>query len=195
MINAQMGVSTWDVLHIGLSQHTHLTIGNCVILVGIALILFMCFMAKSWPEIGTIFNALFTGMFINLIQYMDFIPVPSTIWGRFLMLLIGVFVTEFGAGMYVATNLGAGPRDGFNLALSERFHMSIRLMRTIIELSVMVLGWVLGGPVAIGTFISLFLVGPILQSSIVFWKSRIKRITNISLKVYAKKVYNHSIRD
>lgn len=187
MINAQMGVSTWDALHIGLSKHTYLTVGDCVILVGITLILFMCFMKKSWPEIGTIFNAFFTGMFINLIQYMNFIPVPSTFWEQFLMLLIGVFVTEFGAGMYVATDLGAGPRDGFNLALSERFHMSIRLMRTIIELSVMILGWFLGGPVAVGTFISLFLVGPILQSSIFFWRIWVKRITFLSLKSFAKK--------
>ncbi|MFT8318686.1 MAG: membrane protein [Sporolactobacillus sp.] len=186
MINAHLGVSTWDVLHIGISRHTGLTVGDCVIIVGGILILLMCLLKKSWPEIGTICNAVFTGIFINLIQSLHFIPVPSIIWERLLLLVVGIFIIEFGAGMYVATDLGAGPRDGFNLALSDHFDRSIRLIRTVIELSVLVAGWVLGGPVYIGTFISLFLVGPILQSSIFFWRSRIKRMTRHLLKSYVQ---------
>ncbi|MDT2194318.1 hypothetical protein [Paenibacillus larvae] len=89
------------------------------------------------------------------------------------MLVAGILCMGFGSGMYVASNIGAGPRDGMTLVLAQKFGLSIRLVRTLLELTALTIGWIAGVPVAAGTFISVFLIGPVMQASLAFWRRRL----------------------
>lgn len=182
MIEANFGVSTWDVLHIGLSNQTSLTIGIAVVIVGVLLILFKYLMDRKRPQLGTFLNAILVGAFFNYIQAIQLIPTVHLFAERFFLLLLGIIIMGTGSGMYVATGVGAGPRDGFTLAAAKKFNLSIRSMRTIIEALILLLGWFLGGPVSFGTFLSIFLIGTVLQASLLFWRKQLGKLTNPSIE-------------
>ena len=82
-----------------------------------------------------------------------------------------------GSGMYVASKVGAGPRDGMTLFLARRFSISVRLARTILEILALTIGWLIGGPVSIGTFISVPLIGPVMQASLKVWTSILEKLS------------------
>lgn len=176
-ITASLGVPTWDVLHIGLANRTTLSIGRWVQIIGVCMILMTSFLEKKKPALGSILNIMMVGFFINLILASKLLPVFNDLMPRIMMLLIGITLMGFGSGMYVSSKVGAGPREGITLYLSNRFSMSIRLSRTIIEVIALAIGWLLGGPVASGTFASLILIGPIMQYSLKFWTNQMKRFS------------------
>jgi uncharacterized membrane protein YczE len=145
---------------------TKLTIGLWVITVGIGIVAVTCWLNRSLPQWGTVGNMIFVGLFIDMILYLHVIPEVHLLIMRFLYLLLGMFLTALGAGLYIAPKAGAGPRDGLMLALANRTGWSIRLIRTIMEIIVGGIGWFLGGPVQIGTLFFCFLTGPFMQWSI-----------------------------
>lgn len=173
-IQASLGVSPWDVLHIGLSIQTSLSVGTWIMIVGISLIMITCIAERSLPRIGSILNVLGIGFFINIIMDFQLIPTFTTVWGRLLELFIGLILLGFGSGMYVSARLGAGPRDGLTLLLCNRLGWSVSLVRTMMEIIVVIIGWSIGGPVAIGTLITAVLIGPIMQYSLRFWRNRME---------------------
>lgn len=176
-ITAGLGVPTWDVLHIGLANRTPFSIGRWVQIIGVCMILMTSFLEKEKPAIGSIINIIMVGFFINLILASKLLPVFDGLGPRITMLLIGISLMGFGSGMYVSSKIGAGPREGITLYLSKRFSMSVRLSRTIIEMIALTIGWLLGGPVALGTFASLILIGPIMQFSLRFWTIQMNRLS------------------
>ena len=147
-IQANLGVSPWDVLHIGLAKTTSLSIGMWVQLVGLVLVAVTAWMKRRLPEIGTVLNMVLVGLFIDALLYLDWIPAPSSLLVRWIFLVLGIGLAGFGAGMYIASRLGAGPRDGLTLVLSERTGWSISRIRTVMEVAVLVIGGLLGGPVS-----------------------------------------------
>lgn len=173
-IQASLGVSPWDVLHIGLSIQTSLSVGTWIMIVGISLIMITCIAERSLPRIGSILNVLGIGFFINMIMDFQLIPTFTTVWGRLLELFIGLILLGFGSGMYVSARLGAGPRDGLTLLLCNRLGWSVSRVRTMMEIIVVIIGWSIGGPVAIGTLITAVLIGPIMQYSLRFWRNRME---------------------
>lgn len=173
-IQASLGVSPWDVLHIGLSIQTSLAVGTWIIIVGISLITITCIVERSLPQIGSLLNVLGIGFFINIIMDFQLIPSFETIWGRLLELLIGLVLLGFGSGMYVSAKLGAGPRDGLTLLLCHRLGWSVSRVRTAMEVIVVIIGWSIGGPVAIGTLITAVSIGPIMQFSLRYWRKRME---------------------
>ncbi|KMT22026.1 YczE/YyaS/YitT family protein [Clostridium cylindrosporum] len=179
-ITANLGVATWDVLHIGLSNLSGLSVGRWVQIVGIIMVLTTCILEREKPAIGSILNILIVGYFLNLILDLGFIPNFTEILPRSILLLIGIVLMGTGSGMYVASKVGAGPRDGMTLYLSKRFSISVRLARTILEISALTIGWLIGGPVAIGTFLSVPLVGPVMQASLRFWMKQLTRLPKTS---------------
>jgi len=172
MITADLGVSTWDVLHLGLARQTPWSVGTIILLVGLGLVLCKYILDRLRPQFGTLVNAVFVGVFMNLILEGAWLPTFEGILANSAWLILGIFIIGMGAGLYVAVGYGAGPRDGLTLALAERFNTSVRVMRTWMELTACVIGWLLGGPVFFGTVLSIFLIGPFFQ----FWLERFRSL-------------------
>lgn len=176
IITANLGVATWDVLHIGLADLTGLSVGRWVQIIGILMLLTTAFFEKKGLAIGSILNIVMVGFFLNLILDARLLPSSLEGFSRFIMLLIGIIFMGTGSGMYVSSKLGAGPRDGMTLFISKRFSISVRLARTLLEMTALTCGWIIGGPVAFGTFITVPLVGPIMQASLRFCTKKLENI-------------------
>mgnify|MGYP001212013070 CR=1 FL=1 len=176
LINAGLGTATWDVLHIGLALHTPLSIGAWIQILGFAMIVVTCLLEKSLPKIGTLLNTFIVGFFIDLILQMQIVPTFNSLFQNILLFLVGIVLMGNGSGMYVATNIGAGPRDGLTLVLAKKLNRSIRLVRTVLEGTALLIGALIGGPVAWGTFASVFMIGPILQAALSFWRKQLEKL-------------------
>ncbi|GKV69081.1 putative membrane protein YczE [Sporosarcina sp. NCCP-2716] len=152
-----IGIGPWDVLHVGLYQKIGLTIGSWSILTGLIIVLVTAAAQKRWPKYGTWLNMLLLGSFIDLFNWL--LPDVTTIPGAVGMFVAGVVIMSYGIGLYVSPNMGAGPRDSLMLLIVHKFNVSVKVVRTSIEVIVALLGWALGGPVGIGTVIIALLIG------------------------------------
>lgn len=159
-----LGIGPWDVLHVGLYRKFGLTIGTWNIITGLLIILFVGFYSHEFPKAGTWINLVVIGIFIDFFNWL--LPDVTTLFGQGLVLALGTIVIGFGAGIYVAPNLGAGPRDSFMLVLIDKFNFKVRNVRTIIEVIVAALGWLLGGPIGVGTVLIALLIGQIMHITI-----------------------------
>jgi len=177
-IDADLGVSPWDVFHIGLANVTPISTGMAVILTGGVIVAIVCYYLRRLPQIGTLVNMLFIGIFIDIFLKLPITPKVNGLFDQVLVLIIGTFLFGFGAGLYISSKIGAGPRDGLVLLLHVKKGWSISLVRTIMELSALVVGVILGGPVGIGTIFISFTIGPIMEFSIKFWDKVIGKYMN-----------------
>ncbi len=150
LVTASIGVSPWFVLHQGLAFKTGYTIGITTFIVSIVVLL-LWFPLKQKPGIGTILNAILISVVIDLSLFI--LPYPKEFLFQFLQVIIGILIIGIGSGYYLIANLGPGPRDGLMVGLSKQTNQSIALIRTILELSVVAIGFLLGGVVGIGTII------------------------------------------
>ncbi|SFJ01100.1 YczE/YyaS/YitT family protein [Thermoflavimicrobium dichotomicum] len=191
-IQAELGVSPWDVLHIGLSYKTSLSIGFWVIAVGFCIVGITSLMTRRLPQMGTLLNMICVGFFVDFILYLNVIPHMHSWWGKSLLLLIGIFISTLGAGLYIVPEIGAGPRDGLTLELSRRLGWSIRLVRTIMEVMVAIVGWFLGGPVSVGTLFFCFFLGPLMQLAIGWCKGWLQFC--LKRGVYFENIYKRALR-
>ena len=178
LIEANLGVASWDVLHIGLAKRSVLSIGTWVQIIGILMVLFAAALERKQPQIGSAVNILLIGFFLNLILESHLLPSASTLWQSIVKLVGGIYLMGLGSGMYVATALGAGPRDGLTLVLSRMWGRSVRLVRTVLEITALFCGWIAGGPISVGTFVAVLLIGPIMQGSLYFWRRQIENFEN-----------------
>ncbi len=178
-IKANMGVAPWDTFHIGLQRTFGLTIGIWSQIVGVIVILSSYVVAKIRPNFAMFLNMICFGSFLDGILWMDIVPEPQAFVTRLLMFLLGVIVMAIGIGMYISPRLGAGPRDSFMLAMNERMGWSIQKVRLIIEVTVLIAGAALGGPVSIGTVLIALLTGPMIQRTIPFWEMVMKKQYNL----------------
>ncbi|WP_339252071.1 YitT family protein [Sporosarcina sp. FSL W8-0480] len=160
----RLGVGPWDVLHIGLYRNLGLSIGSWGIILSIIIVVTTAAVLKEWPKLGTWLNLLLIGIFIDLFNWL--IPDISSMTGQVIIFTLGIVVMAYGVGIYVAPNLGAGPRDSLMLIFSEKLGISIKKVRTSIEVIVAIAGWLLGGPVGIGTVIIALLIGQIVHYSL-----------------------------
>jgi uncharacterized membrane protein YczE len=152
-----LGNDPWDVLHQGLSRQIGLSIGTWVIIAG-ALVLLLWIPLRQRPGVGTISNVVVLGLFLDLFLFL--LPHPHGWELRWAYLIAAIVVGAFATGCYVGAGLGAGPRDGLTTGLAARGH-SIRVVRTSIELSVLIVGWLLGGTFGIGTVLYAVTIGPL----------------------------------
>ncbi|WP_338780300.1 hypothetical protein [Metabacillus sp. FJAT-52054] len=162
-----LGVSPWDMLNIALKDRFGLTIGTWTILVGLFLIGCSLFIGRKYINIGTLLNAVLVGVMVDAFLFLGFLPRPSSLPADIGILLLAIITMGIGGGMYSAAGIGAGPRDGFMLSLSDKTGISISRVRILIECLVVVIGLVIGGPVFIFTFIYPFIQSPIYQRSYV----------------------------
>jgi uncharacterized membrane protein YczE len=171
-----VGLHPWEVLNVALYQHFGLTIGTWGVLCGLALIIISFFVARSYISIGTILNALFIGPIMDFFLWLDILPKSTGTWIDYLILLCGIMITGIGGGMYVAAGIGAGPRDGFMLSISDKTKLSVSQARIIVESIVLIIGLLLGGPVFIATFLYTFIQSPVFHNSLKLFKALMEAI-------------------
>ncbi|MEK4253582.1 MULTISPECIES: YczE/YyaS/YitT family protein [Ureibacillus] len=159
-----IGVNAWDVLHIALYKTIGLSIGSWVIITGLVILAFTSLMYRSFPKIGTWLNMLLIGAFIDFFYWL--LPDAESFAFQLIYFVVGIFVLSFGTGMYISPNLGSGPRDGLMMWIVEKLGGSIKVARISIELVVAVIGWMLGGPLGVGTIIIAIVSGYIVQFSL-----------------------------
>lgn len=170
----RLGISPWDVLHVGLFLNFGLTIGTWAILAGFTLIVFSIVATRRLPQLGTFLNMILVGVFIDIYNFL--IPEIPTLTGQILMLAGGILVSGCGVGIYVSPKIGAGPRDSLMLVLVQKTGLSVSIIRTGIEVGVALLGWMLGGPVGIGTVAVALLTGRIVQFTLPQAESVLRKI-------------------
>lgn len=157
---ANLGAAPWDVLSQGISHHVDLSFGTITIITG-AIVLLLWIPLRQRLGVGTILNAVLIGVFADVGLWLY--PEPTVFWAQLVMLTVALFVLGLGSGLYIGAGLGAGPRDGLMTGLHARTGKPIWLVRTAIEVTVLVLGWLMGGTVGIGTVLVAVLIGPLCQ--------------------------------
>lgn len=157
IVASGLGLGPWDVFHQGLSEQIGVSLGWVVVGVG-AVVLLLWIPLRQRPGLGTISNAIVIGLVID--ATLTVLRQPASMAGRVLLLVGGVLFSGVATGLYIGAGLGPGPRDGLMTGLAARGH-SIRIVRTALELAVLVVGWILGGTVGVGTVLFAVAIGPL----------------------------------
>ena len=157
LIVSLTGASPWSVLAQGISLNVNLSIGTITLLISIAVLILWIPLSQK-PGMGTIFNALIIALMIDLC--IKFVPTPSTYIYQLILAIISVMMVGIGGGIYLVSNLGAGPRDGLMIGLQKASNLPIAAVRATLEITVVGIGWYLGGTVGIGTLLFAFGIGP-----------------------------------
>jgi uncharacterized membrane protein YczE len=158
MIRAVLGVDPWTVLSQGLSIHTGLGIGLLTNIIGV-FVLLLWIPLRQKPGVGTVLNILIIGPSIELGLWL--VPPMTEVWAQILVFAAGLGLLAVASGLYIGARMGPGPRDGLMTGLNSRFGVPIWVARTSVELTVLVVGWILGGNVGLGTVAFALLIGPL----------------------------------
>jgi len=163
LIVSSSGASPWSVLAQGLFLNIGFSVGLITIFISIAVLL-LWFPLKQKPGIGTILNALIIGLMID--ACIRYVPTPENYFNQVLLGAIAVFTVGLGGGIYLVANLGPGPRDGLMIGLQKKTNLPIASVRAVLEITVMSIGWYLGGTVGVGTLLFAFGIGPCIALSL-----------------------------
>ena len=163
LITANQGVSPWTVLAQGISFQTNLSIGITTFIVSLV-VLILWYPLKQKPGLGTILNIILISIIIDLST--PVLPYPKSFLFQIIQSIVAVFLVGLGSGFYLTANLGPGPRDGLMTGLQNLTNQPIALIRTIIEVSAVGIGFYLGGIVGIGTLLFAFGIGPMVSLGI-----------------------------
>ncbi|WP_434097274.1 YczE/YyaS/YitT family protein [Streptomyces pharetrae] len=160
LVEAGLGLEPWNVLHQGLAERTGLTIGVVSIIVGAAVLLLWIPLCQR-PGLGTVSNVFVVGVAMD--GTLALVPAAQALTVRIPLLLAGILLNGAATGLYIAARFGPGPRDGLMTGLHRRTGRSIRLMRTAVEVAVVVTGFALGGTIGVGTLLYAVSIGPLAQ--------------------------------
>lgn len=162
MVNANLGLAPWDVLHGGISKLVGITMGQANILVAIIVVLFNIIIGENvgW---GTILNMIIIGWFIDIFMLNNIVPVSTNFSIGIIMMFSGMLVLSLGCYLYIGVGIGTGARDGMMVAIQKKTGKSIRFVRNMIEVGALTIGFLLGGKVGIGTIISSLFLGHFIQ--------------------------------
>ena len=157
LIVSASGASPWSVLAQGISLNIDFSIGVITLFVSIGVLLFWIPLNQK-PGIGTILNALIIALMIDIC--IKFVPTPDNYISQLILAIVAVLTVGLGGGIYLVANLGAGPRDGLMVGLQKKTNLPIAGVRAFLEITVVSIGWYLGGTVGIGTLLFAFGIGP-----------------------------------
>jgi uncharacterized membrane protein YczE len=160
MVRAGLGLDPWDVFHQGLALHTGMTIGLASAVVGVAVLL-AWIPLRNRPGIGTVANVIVIAITID--AGLLALSAPTSLPARIGLMVGAVVLNAFSTVLYVGAGFGPGPRDGLMTGLVVRTGWSVRVVRTSIEATVLIIGWLLGGTVGVGTLLYAFGIGPLVQ--------------------------------
>ncbi len=160
LLRSQLGLDPWDVFHYGITRHVPVSFGTVVIATSFVVLL-LWIPLRQWPGLGTIANAVWIGIATDLT--LAVLATPDDLVARTAMLIGGIVLNGLAGALYIGAQLGPGPRDGLMTGLHRRTGWSLRLVRTGIELTVLAVGWLLGGIVGVGTVLYALGIGPLVQ--------------------------------
>jgi len=166
MIHTGLGVPPWDVLAQGLQNQTGWSFGVSAVAISVV-VLIIWIPIKQQPGIGTVINAILIGPFADLNE--AFMPRLDGLLANLVWMSLGLVVVATGSGLYISTNLGAGPRDGLMVGLTRVTGLPFWVIRTLGESLVLISGWLLGGTVGIGTALFALTIGYLLQMTMKFF--------------------------
>lgn len=175
-LQANIGLAPWDAFAMGLSNLGGLSFGETNIMVSIA-VLVLDFILREKIGFGTIINAILIGKFLDVLILWDFIPVASNFLVGTVLFIVAQFVLSLGCYFYIGSGMGCGPRDALMVALCKRLpKLSVGTVRGILEGIVLLVGWLLGGPVGLGTVISVFGISYIMEITFRFLHFDVKAV-------------------
>ncbi|MCO4694761.1 hypothetical protein LRR80_00807 [Streptomyces sp. RO-S4] len=160
LVRSGLGLEPWNVLHQGLSERTGLSMGVVLTAVG-ALVLLLWIPLRQRPGLGTVSNVLVIGAAMD--ATLALVPDAHGMTARVVLMVAGIVLNGAATGLYIAARFGPGPRDGLMTGLNRRTGVSVRLVRTLIEITVVVTGFLLGGTVGVGTLLYAVAIGPLAQ--------------------------------
>jgi uncharacterized membrane protein YczE len=160
LVRSTLGVTPWDVLHQGLARHLGWSLGTAAIVVG-AVVLLAWIPLRQRPGLGTVSNVVVIGLAVD--ATLAALPVPSALVARVGLVVAGVLLNAVATAAYIGVHLGPGPRDGLMTALVRRTGRSVRLVRTSIEATVVLTGWLLGGTLGVATVAYALAIGPLVH--------------------------------
>ena len=167
VVNAHVGIPPWDVFAQGISIQLHTSYGIASIIVS-SIVLIFWIPLKIKPGVGSIMNAILIGLWMDF--WTPYLPQLDLYWQNLAMFLFGMCTVAFATGLYITSNLGSGPRDGLILGLTKKLGWKVWQVRTLIEVLVLAVGWVMGGQVREGTVIFAICIGYLMQGSLKFFK-------------------------
>jgi uncharacterized membrane protein YczE len=159
MIRAEVGLDPWTVFAQGLERQTGISIGVIVVLIGAGVLLLWIPLGQR-PGIGTVLNVLLIGPVMDLT--LPLIETPDVLWGRILLFAVGLVMLALATGLYIGARFGPGPRDGLMTGAHAKFGWAVWKVRTGVEVTVLLIGWMLGGTVGLGTVAFALFVGPLI---------------------------------
>ncbi|MDQ7097101.1 membrane protein [Desulfosporosinus sp. PR] len=159
---SKLGMSPWDVFHMGIVNHSMFSLGQMSQIVGFCLIILSIFLGVV-PGIGSVLNMIFIGFFVDVINNTGIFKTPETMLSRIFMLIAAIIIMGFATYFYLRVELGAGPRDGLMEGLVRKLNRPVWLIRGTIEVTVLIIGFFWGGPVGVGTLLLALLIGPSVQ--------------------------------
>lgn len=181
-IQANIGLAPWEAFHIGLTNVIPFSFGLATIVTGLVIIV-VTFILGEKIGFGTILNILFIGIFADIINATNIIPLMSNFWLGLIMLIIGMFTIALASFFYIGSGLGCGPRDSLMVALVKRFpNTPVGVIRSIIEGSVLIIGWLLGGKVGVGTVISVFGLGIAIEYTFKSLKFQVENVKHENVR-------------
>ncbi|WP_330983144.1 MULTISPECIES: hypothetical protein [Enterobacterales] len=180
-VRADLGADPWDVFHLGVGKVFSLDIGTVMILTG-ALVLLLWIPIRQRPGLGTISNVIVLGLAAN--ATMAVLHTPDSLWLKAVLMVAAVVLNALATGMYIGAGFGPGPRDGLMTGLHARTGWSLRGIRTTIELTVLVIGYLLGGSVGVGTLVYALAIGPLIQLCLP-WFRTLPTAESVAAKVKA----------
>jgi uncharacterized membrane protein YczE len=160
MVRSGLGLDPWDVFHYGIAQHLPVSFGTVTIIVGAAVLL-LWIPLRQWPGLGTVANVIVIGLATD--ATLTLLEAPDLMVARVALLLGGIVLNGLAGALYIGSQFGPGPRDGLMTGLVRRTGRSFRLVRTSIEITVLAVGWLMGGVVGLGTVLYAVLIGPVVQ--------------------------------
>ncbi|MDF2890585.1 MAG: putative rane protein [Clostridia bacterium] len=174
-INANLGLGPWDVFHQGLSKTIGITMGQASISMGIIIVVMNYFVGEKlgW---GTLSNMLFIGIFMDILMLNNLIPIYENTILQIFMMLGGMFVIGLASYFYIGAGLGSGPRDGLMVLLTKKTGKSVRFIRNCIEITVLIVGYFLGGFVGVGTIVIALGMGYFVQFAFKLFKFDVKAV-------------------
>ena len=176
-VRADLGADPWNVFHLGVGKLLSLNIGVVMIITG-ALVLLLWIPQRQRPGLGTISNVIVLGLAAD--ATLALMPPLESLLARSALLAAAVIVNALATGMYIGAGFGAGPRDGLMTGINARFGWSVRTVRTAIEISVLLLGWAMGGTFGVGTVLYALTIGPLIQLCLPWFRPR-PAATNVPL--------------
>ena len=180
ILNADMGLSPWDVLNQGINIQSGITLGQANILVGIVVILIGIYF-KQLIGSGTIINVALVGTFVDIFMFLDFLPWGDTVLKQIFLFGMGEIVFALGSYMYISGGCGCGPRDGLMVVFTKKTGLSMGMVRLCLEVSALTAGYFLGGKVGVGTALFSLGTGYVIQFFFKMFKQDVKKIEHRSL--------------